>query len=122
MFTFSTLTDIEAMLKETGLPVAYSQFEASHKNPVSPPFIVFTLPEKDTFSADNGLFVDIYTMVIELYSDDPDLSISDKLESVLTSHGISFSLVSQYWIDTEQMYETSYTMEVIRNANSSKQS
>ena len=106
------------MLKETGLPVACSQFEASHKNPVSPPFIVFTLPERDKFSADNGPFVNIYTMVIELYSDDPDLSISDKLESVLTSHGINFSLVSQYWIDTEQMYETSYTMEVIRNANS----
>lgn len=118
MFVFSNLTDIETMLKETGLPVSYSQFEVSHKNPVSPPFIVFTLPEKDTFMADNGLFVNIYTMVVELYSDMPDLSISDKLESVLAAHGISFSLVSQYWIDTEQMYETSYTMEVIRNANS----
>lgn len=118
MFTFSTLTDIEAMLKETGLPVAYSQLEVSHKNPVSPPFIIFTLPEKDTFMADNGLFVNIYTMVVELYSDMPDLSISDKLEAVLAENGISFSQVSQYWIDTEQMFETSYTMEVIRNANS----
>ncbi len=122
MYAFSTLTDIEAMLKETGLPVAYSQFEANHKNPVSPPFIIFTLPEKDTFMADNGLFVNIYTMVVELYSDMPDLSISDKLEAVLAENGISFSQVSQYWIDTEQMFETSYTMEVIRNANSSKQS
>lgn len=120
MFVFSNLTDIETMLKETGLPVAYSQFEANHKSPVSPPFIIFTLPEKDTFRADNGFFVDIYTMVIELYSDVPDLSISDKLEGVLATHGISFSLVSQYWIDAEQMYETSYTMEVVRNANSSK--
>lgn len=118
MFTFSNLTDIETMLKETGFPAAHSQFKANRKNPVSPPFIVFILPEKDTFSADNGLFVNIYTMVVELYSDDADLSISDKLESVLASHGISFSQVSQYWIDTEQMFETSYTMEVIRNANS----
>lgn len=48
---------------------------------------------------------------IELYTDLKDLSVEQKIESVLDSHGIFYDRL-ETWIESEKMYEVLYSFEM----------
>ena len=97
------------ILNEMAIPFAYDHF-AEGESP-EPPFICYLLPQSDHFSADGKVYYKISGVHIELYTDIKDLSVEQKVEAVLDTHGIFYEK-SEVWIESERLYEVLYTFEM----------
>lgn len=103
------MDELLVMLNEMGIPFAYDHF-AEGESP-EPPFICYLLPQSDHFSADGKVYYKISGVHIELYTDIKDLSVEQKVEAVLDTHGIFYEK-SEVWIESEKLYEVLYTFEM----------
>lgn len=103
------MDELLAMLNETGIPFAYDHFTEGESP--EPPFICYLLPQSDHFSADGKVYYKISGVHIELYTDIKDLSVEQKVEAVLDTHGIFYEK-SEVWIESEKLYEVLYTFEM----------
>ena len=103
------MDELLVMLNEMGIPFAYDHF-AEGESP-EPPFICYLLPQSDHFSADGKVYYKISGVHIELYTDIQDLSVEQKVEAVLDTHGIFYEK-SEVWIESERLYEVLYTFEM----------
>lgn len=105
-----TRKQVADMIGRVGLPYAYNQFNEADA-PDGPPFICFFYPNSDDLYADNVNYASIAVLVIELYTDNIDYSREAAIESALTAHELPYSK-GQEFIDSERMYQTTYTTEV----------
>lgn len=103
------MDELLVMLNEMGIPFAYDHF-AEDESP-EPPFICYLLPQSDHFSADGKVYYKISGVHIEMYTDIKDLSVEQKVEAVLDTHGIFYEK-SEVWIESERLYEVLYTFEM----------
>lgn len=103
------MDELLVMLNEMGISFAYDHF-AEGESP-EPPFICYLLPQSDHFSADGKVYYKISGVHIELYTDIKDLSVEQKVEAVLDTHGIFYEK-SEVWIESERLYEVLYTFEM----------
>ena len=103
------MDDLVKLLEETGIPFAYDHF-AEGESP-DPPFICYLLPQSDNFSADGKVYLKVSNVNIELYTDSKDLSVEQKLEAVLDTHGIFYDK-TEVWIESEKLYEVLYSFEM----------
>ena len=103
------MDDLVRLLEETGIPIAYDHF-AERESP-DPPFICYLLPQSDNFSADGKVYLKVSSVNIELYTDSKDLSVEQKLEAVLDTHGIFYDK-TEVWIESEKLYEVLYSFEM----------
>ena len=97
------------MLEEMKLPFAYHHF-AEGESP-DPPFLVYLYPGADNFAADGVTYFKVNKLHIELYTDYKDIDLEEKIEAVLTGHGLFYDK-SEVWISSEKLYEVLYQMEV----------
>ena len=104
-----TLEEVMTMLSGLGLPVAYDHF-ARGEAP-DPPFIVFLYPSADNFAADGIVYHSFDVLHVELYTDRKDPDQEEALEDLLTENEL-FYAKSEVWIESEQLYEVLYEMEV----------
>ncbi len=105
-----TYDGVVEMAEETGLPVAYDHF-AEGESP-DPPFLVFLFPRSDHFYADGKVYTQSDVLHFELYTDRKQPDVEALVEAVLNRHGICYDK-TEVWLETEQMYEVLYSMEVI---------
>lgn len=111
-----TTAQIASMVESIGLPFCYYQFETDPDNPApNPPFVCFYYPGEDDFKADNINYACINELVIELYTDEKDFELENRVASILTANELPFSMTSTY-IDSEHMFMSTYTTEVCINA------
>ena len=103
------MDDLIRLLEETGIPFAYDHF-AEGESP-DPPFICYLLPQSDNFSADGKVYLKVSSVNIELYTDSKDLSVEQKLEAGLDTHGIFYDK-TEVWIESEKLYEVLYSFEM----------
>ena len=104
-----THEEVVEMLEEINLPLAYDHF-AEGESP-DPPFICFLFPGSDNFSADNIVFAEFKNLNIELYTDEKNPEIEEKVENVLNYHELFWNK-SEVWIETEKLYEVLYQLTV----------
>ena len=103
------MDDLVRLLEGTGIPFAYDHF-AEGESP-DPPFICCLLPQSNNFSADGKVYLKVSSVNIELYTDSKDLSVEQKLEAVLDTHGIFYDK-TEVWIESEKLYEVLYSFEM----------
>lgn len=101
--------EIEAMLDRAEIPYRYFLF--NEKEAVEPPFMVWYLPDSDNFSADGQVYYRINSLNLELYTNQKDFELEERLEGILEEQGIYWDKTEAY-LDEEQMYEVLYEMEV----------
>lgn len=110
-----TTEQISDMINSIGLPYAYYQFEDNPENPPPPlPYICFYYPNDDDFKADNTHYARINELIVELYTENKDFGSEAAVEAVLLSNEMVFGKVENY-IDSEKMFQITYTMEVVIN-------
>lgn len=97
------------MLAEMNLPYAYDHF-VEGESP-DPPFLVFLYPGSNHFAADGKVYFKVNRLNIELYTDKKDVELEETVEAVLDRHGIFYGK-SEVWIESENLYEVLYQMEV----------
>ena len=108
-----TLRDIRNMVDSVGIPFAYYQFPEGTDQPT--PFICYYFTTSDDLIADNTNYVGIRQLIIELYTDEPDFALEKEVESAINSIELVYVNNSAY-IDSEKMWQISYTTEVVLNA------
>lgn len=101
--------EVMKMMEETGLPFAYDHF-AEGESP-EPPFLVFLYPKADNFAADGVAYFKASQLDMELYTDLKQPELEERIEAVLLKHGIFYGK-SEVFIESEQLYEVLYEMEV----------
>lgn len=104
-----THQEVMTMLAEMNLPYAYDHF-VEGESP-DPPFLVFLYPGSNHFAADGKVYFKVNRLNIELYTDKKDVELEETVEAVLDRHGI-FDGKSEVWIESENLYEVLYQMEV----------
>lgn len=104
-----THEEVMEMVGEIGLPFAYDHF-VEGESP-EPPFVVFLYPNSSNFAADGRVYFKVSRLNIELYTDRKDVSLEEKVETVLDGCGIFYEK-SEVWIESEKLYEVLYEMEV----------
>lgn len=108
-----TREEVGTMLEKAGIPVEYYKFDED--SGIEPPFLVWYLPVSRGWYADDRRYVDICQLVIELYTDEKDFLLEDKIEKILEEHDFSCTTDEQYLQD-ELMFEKIYITEVILDA------
>lgn len=101
--------EILKMMEEMGLPFAYDHFVEGEAP--KPPFFVFLYPKAVNFAADGIAYFKVNQLDIELYMDLKQPEVEERIEAVLLKHGIFYGK-SEVWIESEQLYEVLYEMEV----------
>ena len=104
-----TLEELAGMLEKTGFPFTYDHF-AEGESP-DPPFICFLFPGSENFAADNVVYMEFSNLSIELYTDEKDPELEDRVEAVLNDHELFWNK-SEVWIESEKLYEVLYQMTV----------
>ena len=94
-----THEDVMQMLAETEIPFAYDHF-AEGESPDSP-FICFLFPGSENFAADNVVYMEFSNLSIELYTDEKDPELEDRVEAVLNAHELFWNK-SEVWIESEE--------------------
>lgn len=106
-----TYQEIAQMIESIGLPFAYYQFSDDTEQTL--PFICFLYDYNYTY-ADDSNYAPSVILTIELYTDTKDIPLESAVEAVLDSNEMTWSKESTY-IDSERMWQTSYSMEVFIN-------
>ena len=107
-----THKEIAEMIKQIGLPHGYYQLE--NGTGTKTPFVVYYYAGIDDLYADSLNYQRIVQLTIELYTNTKRIDLEKKVEDILTAAELTYTKDETY-IDTEQMYEQIYTMEVIIN-------
>ena len=100
---------IIGMLKEIGIPFAYSHF-AEGESP-EPPFLCYLLPRSDNFSADGAVYHKLSVVHFEVYTDKKDRALENRVEDVFDKNNIFYNK-SEVWINSEKLYEVIYSFEM----------
>ena len=98
-----THQEIIELLEKSGLPFAYDHF-VEGESP-KPPFLVFLYPNSSNFVADGKVYFKKRKVNVELYTD------LKEVEAVLDECGLFYEK-SEVWIESENLYEVLYQMEV----------
>lgn len=109
-----TYEQVSEMIASVGIPYAYYQFDEGTAEPT--PFICFYFSDDNSVKADNVNYVKIQTLVIELYTDEKDFNLENRIEGVLDANELPYDHVESY-IDSEKMLMQTYTTEVVINGN-----
>lgn len=92
-----------ALLKTTGLPVAYHHFTSSP----TPPYIVYLFSHNLNFGADNKVYKAEKIFQVELYVKAKDPASEALIEDALNSADIYWEKTEMF-IDTEGLYQVLY--------------
>ena len=104
-----THQEVIKLMESIGLPCVYDHF-VEGESP-DPPFLVYLYPRSDNFAADGMVYFKVNRLNIELYTDLKDVELEETVEAVLDKHGIFYEK-SEVWIESENLYEVLYQMEV----------
>lgn len=115
-----TTQEIASMIAGIGLPYAYDHFDEDN-TPGHPPFICFTYPSSDNFSADNKVYQRIRRLNIELYTDEKDLDLESAVENALDAAELFYDCNETY-LDSEKMYMVRWETEVLLEESDSDDS
>ena len=96
-----TLEELHTLLSATEIPVAMDHFLTSQPLP----YMVYIIPNDDTFPADNSTYHISPIIQVELYSIKKDQELETTVETALA--GFYFTKQEGY-LDDEQMYMVTY--------------
>lgn len=103
---------VRTILTEAGFVEGETFNETQFINPPRTTYAVFM----DSFTrrgADGLNLLKDHLYTIELYSEFGDPDAESRIEAAFDKHALEYDKEEQYWIQTEQMYQTVYTFNFI---------
>lgn len=101
-----TLFELKELLEDLNIPIQYRTFKVCEAPPL--PWILYYVIDNDpTLKADNSNYFKRSSVAIELYADEKDLALEERLEKILEDNFFEYDMAETY-IESEFMYETIY--------------
>lgn len=107
-----TRIEVAKMIESIGVPYAYYQFPEGTET--QPPFICFYFSGDVNFSADNICYIDIETLIVELYTKEKNFELEQKIRDALRTNEIPHTRYESY-IDSEKLIMNTFESEVLLN-------
>ncbi len=104
--------EIEEMLGKMEIPYRYNHFTQKEMETISLPILVWNIPETKNFYADGIAYYVVRKLDIELYMDEKNRELEKRLEALLDENNIPWRQTASEWLDSENMWESLYEMEV----------
>ena len=104
-----TLSELNTVLKSTGLPVAYGYF--NEKNAPALPCITYEVAYSNNFAAENQVYKKIQHVDIFLWTSKKDLAAEEALENALDSAFLVYQSTETY-LSAEKAYQIIYEVEI----------
>lgn len=104
-----TLPELKDKLKTLNLPIAYRCFAAGQVPEL--PYIVYYVDEDIGFYADDTVYYEGYAVTIEVYTDQKDLQLEEKVKELLNSNELTYESYESF-LDSENMYLKAYEIEI----------
>ena len=105
-----TVDELVSVLNSTGLPVSYYQFPQDKVPPL--PYLIYWFPASDDFYADDKNYTKINGLRIELYQEEKDFALEQKIENTLTANGIPY-VREETWLQSEEMWMVVFTTSIL---------
>jgi len=105
------VTDLQALLETTGLPVAAERF----RKPAALPFIIWTAQD-EYYGADHSSPLLHRSIRVELYAEVIDLLAERRIAAALDSIGASWTQ-ERLWLEDVKLRETVYLFELEEKRN-----
>ena len=102
--------DVKTLIDSVDVPAAYWQFPKDTGQ--KPPFICYFYTGSNDVLADDSNYKHINSLAIELYTNEKDFELENKLETALNDAGLVWSREDTY-IDSEKLFEAIYYTDVI---------
>lgn len=102
--------DVAAMMEETALPYAYYQFPEGTGQ--EPPFLCYYYTDDVDLQADDRNYVKIRRIVIELYTDEKDFVLEQRVEDTLDAHELAYAKQETH-LPSERMYMVIYQTSIV---------
>lgn len=104
-----TLEDINTMLEELNIPVAYNHFNES----IAPPYAVYYVVASDNTVADDQVYTENVTINIELYTAVKDLVLEKQLKDILNQNDLPYEQISETYIENDNVYEILFEITIM---------
>ena len=72
--------ELKAELEQLEIPIQYQAFQVGHAP--SLPYLIFYENDSDNIFADNSNWFDVLNIICELYSDEKDIELENKLHKL----------------------------------------
>lgn len=105
-----TLAELRILLDIIEIPVKYRAFKVGEA-PALPYILFYVDSNEGSLKADNYNYAKVQNVTIELYSEEKDIELEEKIESILDSNHIEYDSYETY-LDTEDMYEVAYEITI----------
>ena len=103
-----TFSELGLALKSLGYEVAYDHFTTAK----TPPFIVYTNPSDNTYSADNKVIHKTKNIDVEVYTKNKDLALEAKIEKLFDDNEIYYDDPDEVFIQSENVYKRTYYITI----------
>ncbi len=102
-----TLEELFSVLNQANIPVRYSHFTED----IEPPYMVYIVDGKNTFLADNKVFNKNLSIRLELYTNEKDLELEERIEQILNDNDLVWEDDNTY-DSKERLYVAYYYFEI----------
>ena len=101
------LKELVKILQKLNIPIAYHHFTTSQK----PPYLVYKVTSTNNFIADNKVYKKIRKVDLELYTENKNEELEEKLETILCENEVVFNCFETY-IQSEDVYQVIYEISI----------
>lgn len=104
------LKELRTRLEELNIPIQYRAFTEGNAPPL--PYLIFYVEDNQgSVKADNHNYFNLKNITLELYSNEKDEELENKLELILDNNKLEYDLMESY-IESEKMYESIYEITI----------
>lgn len=101
------LKELVKILEKLEIPIAYNHFSTVQK----PPYLVYKVTSSNNFIADNKVYKKIRKVDLELYTENKNEELEQKLETILCENEMAFEMFETY-IESEAVYQVVYEISI----------
>ena len=101
------LKELVKILEKLEIPIAYNHFSTVQK----PPYLVYKVTSSNNFIADNKVYKKIRKVDLELYTENKNEELEQKLETILCENEMAFEMFETY-IESEAVYQVIYEISI----------
>lgn len=101
------LKELVKILEKLEIPIAYNHFSTVQK----PPYLVYRVTSSNNFIADNKVYKKIRKVDLELYTENKNEELEQKLETILCENEMAFECFETY-IESENVYQVIYEISI----------
>ena len=103
------LMEFKAELEKLDIPIQYRAFSVGQAPEL--PYLIFYENDSDNVFADNSNWFDVLNVICELYADEKDIELENKLQKLFYYNEIEYNSTETF-IDSENMYLKAYDVQI----------